>query len=117
MSVTVTTDAIGEITSSTVMCGGSLTGTYEGDYAPIVDHILENKFQLYNRSRQKITSGIKTINHIKPFSLYEDEKQSDSGTFKQFVLTSFTWKPISEELEIELTEYDNTSDVSLIEMI
>lgn len=116
MSVTVTTNEVGEVTSSTAMCGGSIDGTYEGDYAPIVDHILENKFQLYNRSRQKIVSDAKITENIQPFSLFEDEKQTDSGTYKQFVLTSFTWKPMSEILEVELMEYDNTSDISLIEM-
>lgn len=116
MSITVTTDTPSDIDISSVRCGGNITGTLEGDYLPIVDRILKNKFQLYNRTRQKIVADVKAYQHFRPFALFEDEKQSDSGNFKTFIMGSFTWKPISEVLTVELIEYDNTTDVNLVDL-
>lgn len=112
MSITVTTNTVTEIDATIAVCGGALSGTYSGNYQPIVDHIMDNKFKLYHRTRQKIVSNVKATAPIQPFSLYEDDKQDESGSFKQFVLSAYVWHPISEVLEVELVEYDNTSEIT-----
>ena len=116
MSITATTNTVTKIASSSATCGGTLAGTSSGNYIPIVDHILTNKAKLFHRTRQKIVSDVKIMENIKPFTLFENEKESESGVFKQFVLTAYTWKPISEVLEVELMEYDNSSGVNFVEV-
>lgn len=116
MSVTVTTNNVTEINPYTAVCGGTVTGTSEGEYLPLVDLILISKFKLYNKSRQKITSNVKITNCIRPFQLFEDLKQADSNDYKRFILTGFVWKPISEVLEVELNEYDNITNVDLTDV-
>ena len=113
MSVTVTTDTPSELDISSARCGGNITGTFSADYMPIVDRLMKNKFQLYNRTREKIASNVSVLEHFCPFALFEDEYQSDSGEYKQFVMGSFTWHPITEVLSVELVEYDNTTEVNL----
>ena len=59
------------ITETTAICGGTITADSEvvTDYYPIVDRLIKNKFQLYNRTRQKFIGDIISKEFIKPFQL------------------------------------------------
>lgn len=102
------------ITETTAICGGTITADSEvvTDYYPIVDRLIKNKFQLYNRSRQKIVSTIHNPIPLKPFQMFTDREQSA----KPFVLCAYRYKPDSDEYEVELFEYDNTSVIDLVDI-
>jgi hypothetical protein len=101
----ITTD-ITDIEANNAVGGGEIT-LESGEvltFYPLVDHLLISKFQLYNRSRQKLTGTIKSLAGVIPFQLMKDSKQSD----KPFVITGFTDNVLSDMYEIEMNEYDNT---------
>lgn len=113
MAIAVTTIAITEITANSAKSGGSLAG-FEEDYYPITHRLLINKFQLRKACCQKLSGSIRNKTLLKPFMLFEDSKQSESGIDKKFVLTSYAYKPISDTYEdISLSEYDNTTDMTI----
>lgn len=105
----VTTLAITEILSKQAVSGGTISGD-TGEYMPLTDIILKNKYQLYNRSRQKISSEVKNLNPMKPFQMFTDSKQGN----KMFVLGGFRYKPCSDVYGIELFEYDNTTVINQV---
>lgn len=109
----ITTTNITSITATSAVSGGNITGT-GSDYVPITDRILRNKFQLYNRNREKLSGNVKVINPISIFQLYEESKQKDENDDpKKFVVVSSRFKPVSGMQSVELFEYDNTTDVTL----
>jgi hypothetical protein len=112
MAVTITTTTVSDIESKKAISGGTVSGSTdeEGEYLPLVDHVLKNKFKLYNRSRQRITSSVKNKGTLKPFQLFTDSKQSD----KPFVLGNIVYRPITDMYEVELFEYDNTTNINLV---
>jgi len=117
----ITTTAITSITTVSAKSGGVIT-TIAGDYSPIVDKLLHNKWQLYNKTRQKLTADVKMVAPIQPLSLFEDSKQIEiigggvggADVLKKFVLTAYRFKPISGICTVELQEYDNTTEVTLV---
>jgi hypothetical protein len=116
--ITLVTDVISEISPISAKCGGNISGDL-GGYIPIVDHLMKNRFQLYNRSRQNITGDIFQGYPVKVFQLYEDELQisDDSEAItKKFVATSIQYKPESGISKVTLMEYDNTVSVNLIDV-
>jgi hypothetical protein len=72
--------------------------------------ILRNKFQLYNRSRQRLTTQAKTYNKYKPLAMFTDSEQSG----KKFLLTAYTYRPSRDLYDMELSEYDNTETINFI---
>ena len=113
MAITVTTVAISDKTANSAISGGSIAGFTE-DYYPITHRLFINKFQLRKACCQKLSGNVMNKTLLKPFMLFEDSKQSDSGTDKKFVLTSFSYRPISNRYEdLTLNEYDNTTDMTI----
>lgn len=109
MAVTVTTkDPVTEITMTSVLSGGEATGD-PGSFVPLVDLLLGSKFQQLNKSRQKITSAIKTSSILKPLQMYHDDKQSD----KPFILFPTRMSVCEDTYEIELVEYNNSDVINL----
>lgn len=104
----ITTNVVTGILSKQATSGGVITGD-TGDFIPLVDRIIKNKFQLYNRSRQKVTSEIQNLGSIKPFQRYVDSKQLN----KQFVVGGMIHELTKNIYSIELFEYDNTTIVNL----
>lgn len=105
----ISTNDVTEVTSNSALCGGTITGDLE-EYIPIIDRLIKNKFQLFSRTRQIIVSDIE--NHtfdLKPMKLFEDLKQN-----KKFVLTSMSFDFCTDQVSIELNEYDNESEIDLI---
>lgn len=80
-------------------------------YEPLMDILLKSKFRLYNVTRQKLSGTIKTQVEILPFMLLKDSKQSDMP----FVVTGITENVLSDTFDIEINEYDNSTDVNLVE--
>lgn len=105
----ITTTAASLIESFSATSGGTIPNN-PGEYLPIVDRILKNKFQLYNRSRQKVTSAVQSTTPFRPFQLFEDSKQSD----KPFVMGGFRYNLCRDMFEVELFEYDNTTQINLV---
>lgn len=92
--------------------------TDSADVISLAEMKIKDKFRLYNVSRQKITSWIKTnANFYRPLSLFEDTNQpvdSSGGDGKHFVLVGYTYEPQSDHMNITLSEYDNEEDINLI---
>jgi hypothetical protein len=114
MSITTNEIPSATITENTAVSGGEITGI-TADYLPLVHRLLINKFQLYNKSTQKLNGDVHNTFELRPFQLFEDSKQSDSSTGeKKFVLTGFTFRPISCRYEdVQLNEYDNSTPITL----
>lgn len=105
----VVTTVVTDILSKQAKSGGTISNDHK-EYLPLVDRVLKNKFQLYNRSRQKITADIKCLTMPKPFQMFTDSKQDD----KKFVVGGFRYKPCSDTCNIELFEYDNTTIINQV---
>lgn len=78
-------------------------------YLPLTDRLIKNKFQLYNRSRQSISSTIISTDFLKPFSMWYDSNQAG----KKYVLTSYSYVPTRNEYSAVWNEYDNETIVNL----
>lgn len=96
------------ITGTSAKSGGTISGVVE-NYFPIVNRLLMNKFQLQKTSCQKFTGSVRSLNSMKPFQMFQEEKQGE----KKFLLTGFTFHPMSDEYEVQLNEYDNTTEITL----
>ena len=109
----VTTIAATEIRTSSAFSGGTVTADPEnvGDYKPIVDHLLVQKFQLYNQTRQKLSADVKRTTPLRPFTMFTNGKQSD----KPFLATGYSWDVCSDLYTIEFDEYDNSTSINLLE--
>lgn len=105
----VTTNPITQIMSKRVTCGGIIIGDTK-EYIPLVDWLLINKLQLTNKSRQKITSSVFSKQRLKPFQMFIDSKQNN----KPFILGGFQYSPMENSYEIQLYEYDNTTNINLL---
>lgn len=106
--MSITTTVVSGITENTSQTGGVITVS-GGDYFPITDRLLMNRFQLYKASLQRITANVKSKTGLKPLQLFVDSNQSN----KQFLLTSFRYRPASDMYSVELNEYDNTTEITL----
>lgn len=105
----ITTTAATDIKTTSAVLGGEITGD-TGEYKPIVDHLLISEARFSQVSRQIITAKIRYNGILRPFQLFEDTKQSD----KQFVLVGYRMDVLNDFYEIELVEYDNTSEINLV---
>jgi len=113
MAIVVTTTAVTEITANSAKTGGSITGMTE-EFFPITHRLLINKFQLRKACCQKLSGSVRNTSFLKPFMLFEDSKQTDSEGDKKFVLTAYSYRPMSQIYEdISLSEYDNTTDMTI----
>lgn len=109
MAASILTSAVTAITSASAVSGGTISGM-EGNFRPITHRLLINKFQLYKACCQKLSGSIRDTNILRPFMLFEDSKQSD----KKFILTSYAYRPMTDSYEdVSLSEYDNTTDMSI----
>lgn len=115
MAITVTTNDASDITTTVAVSGGTVSGN-TGEYVPIVDIIMKNKFKLYNKTREKLSGTIINREMLRPFQLIEDSLQVESTIKKKFVLGASSFKPISGELSLTLVEYDNTTDINLTDI-
>jgi len=110
--ITVVTSAITNVTDSGAVSGGTITGDNSGEYMPLVDRLMKNKFQLYNRTRQKFIGDIISKEFIKPFQLVTATNQGG----KQFVVGGFKYDITQDKYSsFELFEYDNTTDITLVD--
>lgn len=109
----VITSAVTNISGNTAVCGGEIVmGSGQiSDYFPIVDRILMNKWKLYNKTRFKLVGTVKSLEGVTPFQLFEDREQADTP----YVLTGLTYKVMLDQYDVELNEYDNTTDINLVE--
>lgn len=106
----IATNDVTEVTSNSAVCGGVITGDLN-EYLPLTDRLIKNRFQLYGRTRQIIVSDILDRSYnLKPLQLCEDLKQN-----KQFLITSLSYDLCNDQLSVELNEYDNETDINLIE--
>jgi hypothetical protein len=103
----VTTTAVTDIADVSVVSGGTVGGATL-DYVPLTDHLMRNKFQLFNRNRQKLVGDVRRIPPLRITQPFVDSK-----TGLTFMLMSYTFKPISDTYTVNLYEYDNTVDITL----
>jgi len=82
----------------------------ESTTLPLAEKLLQSKFRLYNVARQKLSISYRTREVLRPLRIWEDAKQSN----KQFVLAGDTFLPERDRHNVELWEYDNTTDINLI---
>lgn len=109
----VTTTTATEIKTSSAITGGEVIADSadNGDYKPIVDHLMIQKFKLYNQTRQKFTADVKRTAPLKPFTMFENSKQGD----KTFFSVGYSWDVCNDMYTMGLYEYDNATDVNLVE--
>ena len=109
----VTTTTATEIRLASAITGGTVTKEETdvvGDYIPIVDHLMKQKFQLNNKTRQKLTADVKRTTPLKPFTMLTNGKQSS----KPFLSIGYSWNVCNDLYAIELTEYDNVTEINLV---
>lgn len=98
-----------DITQHTALSGGEVTGGSEVNNK-LSDILLKSQFQFHSQSRTMIKATIRYDGTLKLFQRFYD---SEDGN-KLYVLTSFRRDMTRSIYEIELTEYDNTTDINLI---
>jgi hypothetical protein len=99
-------ESIGEYTAQS----GGVIDSINPDYHPLTHLLLINKFKLQKASSQKLGASVKRRFELRPLQLFTESKQND----KQFVLTAFCFKPVSGIYsDVQLNEYDNSTDISL----
>jgi hypothetical protein len=105
----ISTTEVSSISDITAVSGGVVTiDTLE--YVPLVDHLMRNKFQLFNRNRQKLVGDIlrRGLSLLRPTQSFTDSKQ-----VIPFILMGYSYKPISDTYTVQLCEYDNTVNITL----
>ena len=109
----VTTTTATEIRTASAQAGGTVTESSgdNGDYEPIVDHLMKEKFQLYNQTRQRLPADVKRTTPLKPFTMFTNSKQSD----KPFFSVGYSWNVTRDMYTVDLIEYDNSTVVNLVE--
>lgn len=109
----VTTTTATDIRTSSAFSGGNVIADSMdiGDYAPIVDHLMKQKFELYNQVRQRLTADVKRTTPLKPFTMFTNSKQAD----KPFLSIGYSWDVMNDAYSIQLNEYDNETLINLVE--
>jgi hypothetical protein len=110
----VTTTTASNIRLNSARTGGDVVKEDEdvtGDYIPIVDHLMKQKFLLHNQTRQHLVADVKRTAPLKPFTMFTNSKQGD----KTFFSIGYSWDVCSDSYTVELCEYDNVTDVNLVE--
>ena len=89
------------------------TWTRSGMTEPLalIDIFFIEKFRMYNASKQQIISPVVQSALLHPFALYTNSKQSS----KPFILAGYSVKPSQDTWEVTLLEYDNSTEVNLID--
>jgi hypothetical protein len=75
----------------------------------LIDRLANNKFKLYNKSRQKISATILSSTYPKPLSYWGDSNQPS----KKFILGSYTYLPTGNEYSCDWYEYDNSEVINI----
>ena len=70
-----------------------------------------DKFRIYNATKQRITSNVISGKFLRLCSLFTESKQSD----KKFVMMGLRHRVVEDIYEVQLEEYDNTTEINLIE--
>jgi len=83
---------------------------YASSSDSLARRLLASKFRYYNVARQKITLDYITDELLHPLQLWLDNKQSD----KKFILTGDAFLPEADRHSVELTEYDDETEINLI---
>lgn len=89
-----------------------LTGYWYDDtsvYDTLCDKLLKGKFELYQKSRQSISSTVRTTGYLKPLSAWYDSHQSD----KKFILVGYNYIPTRNEYQCVWNEFDNDTSINL----
>lgn len=77
-------------------------------YDPLTDKLLKGKFKLFQKSRQSISSTVRTTEYLKPLSAWYDSNQN-----KKFVLVGYSYIPTKNEYQCVWNEFDNDTSVNL----
>jgi len=77
---------------------------------PLIEIFYIEKFRMYSATKQKIISAIHQVYFLKPFTLFTESKQAD----KKFILTNYSFQPSRDTGNVTLLEYDNGTEVTLI---
>ena len=110
MAITVTTKTPTEkIDVSSAVSGGSISGD-QGAYNELVDLLIKGKFQFSVKTRQKIVASVTSIEILSILRQFTDSKQNNM----RFILTGVVHDVLHDSYDIELTEYDNSSEINLI---
>lgn len=104
----VTTNTVSEIADVSALCGGEIAGATL-DYVPLTEHLIRNKFRLFNKTRQHLAADIHTVEQFRPTQMFIDSKQGIN-----LMLMGYVFKPCSDTYSANLFEYDNTLDINLI---
>lgn len=109
----ITTTIATEIRTASAFAGGNVIASSGdvGDYEPIVDHLMKQKFQLHNKNRQKFTTDINRTAPLKPFTMFTSNKQEGLSLFS----TGYSWNPTQDKYSVELWEYDKNTAITLVE--
>lgn len=73
------------------------------EYTELAPRLILDKFRIYQKPRQSISIEIKDTSIFHPLQTFGDSLQAD----KQFILGSYSYKPVSDFYKINLMEYDN----------
>lgn len=109
----VTTTTATDIRTTSAFSGGEVIAESGdvGDYAPIVDHLMQQKFKLYNQVRQEFSADVKRTTPLKPFTMFTNSKQSD----KPFFSIGYSWNVMDDLYSVQLNEYDKDTVINLVE--
>lgn len=91
-----------------------VTGDWFDDsstYHAIEEKLMVSKWKLYQQTRQQITSTIKTINFLKPLSMWYDSYQPT----KKYVLVGYNFIPTKNEYDCVWNEFGTDTSVNLNE--
>ena len=78
-------------------------------YHTIAEKLMIGKWKLYQKTRQSISSTIKTTNFLKPLSSWYDPYQPT----KKYVLAGYSFTPTRNEYDCIWNEFDNDTSVNL----
>lgn len=78
-------------------------------YHTLEEKLMISKWKLYQKTRQTITSTIKTTNFLKPFSAWYDEFQPT----KKYVLVGYNFIPTHFEYQCVWNEFGTDTSVNL----
>lgn len=104
----VTTNPVTSIAATVAVSGGEVTGD-TGEYIPLTDILMRNKFKLYNRTRQSITGDCKRSIPLRPGAMVQDNRRDN----EPFIIMGYSFRPMTDSYTVTLQEYDNTTPVTL----
>jgi hypothetical protein len=78
-------------------------------YHTLIDKLMISKWKLYEKTRQSISSAIRTTEYLKPLSAWYDSKQPN----KKYVLVEYNFLPTRNEYSCVWNEFNNDTSVNL----